>query len=355
MNERYLWDRGGDVDLEVEELERVLSRLRASRPLKVPRANNWRAWAWMPQAIAACLLVSVAGSLFIPFAPRAQETPWQVLTVDGQAALGSKPARATARLFANQALRTDGTSHVTLEAGDVGRIDVEPSTELRVVESPSSRHMFSLAHGTIHALIWAPPGQFVVDTPSARAIDLGCRYTLTVEPSGDGLLKVEFGWVAFQFQGREAFIPAGAVCRTSQKRGPATPYFEDSSASFRNAVDAYDRSSATQCAGALNECGGHEVLQEILTQATAKDAMTLWHLMARAGSKERAAIFDRFVQLVGPPSGVTRDGVLTGDQSMIDKCWNALNLMDVEFWRGWKGDWPQDLSSPLHSIGASGR
>lgn len=351
MKERYLWDRGGNVDPEVEELEHVLSRLRTSRPLRVPRASYWRVRPWMPQAIAACLLLAAAGSLFIPFAP---ETPWQVLTVQGNAALGLRPARATARLFANQTLRTDGTSHVTLEAGDVGRIEVEPSTELRVVESASSRHNFSLAHGTIHALIWAPPGQFVVDTPSSRAIDLGCRYTLTVEPSGDGLLKVEFGWVAFQFHGREAFIPAGAACRTSQKRGPATPYFEDSSASFRNAVDAYDRSSEIQCAGALNECG-HEALQQILTQATAKDAMTLWHLLARAGSNERAAIFDRFVQLVGTPAGVTRDGVFAGDRAMIDQCWNALNLMDVDFWRGWKRDWTQDSSSSPRPVRASGR
>jgi hypothetical protein len=28
---------------------------------------------------------------------------------------------------------------------------------------------------------WATPRQFVVDTPAARAIDLGCQYTVTVK------------------------------------------------------------------------------------------------------------------------------------------------------------------------------
>ncbi len=46
----------------------------------------------------------------------------------------------------------------------------------------------------------APPRQFVVDTP-ARAVDLGCQYTITVDASGDGLLRVSLGWVAFEYGG----------------------------------------------------------------------------------------------------------------------------------------------------------
>ncbi len=183
MKERYLWDRSGDIDHEVEQLEQVLSRLRPSRPLQAPPEQIWRAMPWIPQALAACLLLAAAGSLFIPFTPISPVTAWQVLSVDGRAALGQTPARATARLHANQTLRTSANAHVTLEAEDVGRIDIEPSTELHVVESAPSRQMLSLASGTIHALIWAPPRQFIVDTPSSQAIDLGCKYTLTVEPS----------------------------------------------------------------------------------------------------------------------------------------------------------------------------
>jgi len=60
----------------------------------------------------------------------------------------------------------------------------------------------------------------VVDTPSARAVDLGCQYTLNVDDRGDGLLKVTMGWVAFDTDGRESFIPAGAACRTRKRGGP---------------------------------------------------------------------------------------------------------------------------------------
>ena len=98
----------------------------------------------------------------------------------------------------------------------------------------------SLAHGTIHAEIWAPPKFFVVDTPSAVATDLGCAYTLQVDPSGAGLVRVTSGWVGFEFRGREAFIPQQAVCRTRPAVGPGTPYYEDAPSGYADALTMLD-------------------------------------------------------------------------------------------------------------------
>ena len=98
----------------------------------------------------------------------------------------------------------------------------------------------SFDRGTIHAYIWALPGEFTVDTPSAIAVDLGCSYTLEVDDSGAGLLRTKLGWVGFKLDGHEAFIPAGAVCATRPKVGPGTPYFDDASASFRESLSKFD-------------------------------------------------------------------------------------------------------------------
>ena len=43
----------------------------------------------------------------------------------------------------------------------------------------------ALDRGTIHAYIWAPAGEFVVDTPSAVTVDLGCAYKIKTDESGD--------------------------------------------------------------------------------------------------------------------------------------------------------------------------
>ena len=91
----------------------------------------------------------------------------------------------------------------------------------------------ALDRGRIRALIWAPPRYFFVNTPSAVAVDLGCAYTLDVDPRGWGLVHVTSGWVAFEHGERESFIPQDAVCATRPRFGPGTPHYDDASAGAR--------------------------------------------------------------------------------------------------------------------------
>ena len=78
----------------------------------------------------------------------------------------------------------------------------------------------SLAQGTIHARIWAPPKFFFVNTPSAVAIDLGCAYTLQVDEDGAGLVQVTHGWVGFEHERAGSFIPAACGVRHAPGRWP---------------------------------------------------------------------------------------------------------------------------------------
>src|SRR5204862_5666695 len=91
-----------------------------------------------------------------------------------------------------------------------------------------------------HAFITAPPGQFIVDTPSATATDLGCVYSLHVSEDGTGRLSVAAGWVAFEYGGRESFVPAGASSRTHPQIGPGTPTYDDADEQFGRAIDDFD-------------------------------------------------------------------------------------------------------------------
>jgi ferric-dicitrate binding protein FerR (iron transport regulator) len=115
---------------------------------------------------------------------------------------------------------TDSSSRASITLDETGRVEVDPGSRLRLVTNGPGRKRLSLERGTIHAVIWAPPGEFVVDTPSAVAVDLGCVYTLHVDDSGAGLLRTTMGWVGFKLNGHESFIPAGAICQTRPKIWP---------------------------------------------------------------------------------------------------------------------------------------
>ncbi len=201
-----------------------------------------------------------------------------------------------------------------------------------MVASGPNRKRLSLERGTIHATIWAPPGEFVVDTPSAQAVDLGCVYTLHVDDSGAGLLRTTMGWVGFKLNGHESFIPAGAVCATRPKIGPGTPYFEDASASFRDALAKFDFTKITpQERNAL--------LGILLVDARQQDALTLWHLLSRVSDADRLGVYDRLAVLAPAPKDVTREGILRLDQKMLDSWWNSFGYGDVYLWHMYERTW----------------
>jgi hypothetical protein len=345
----YLWDRSGSPDPEIQRLERVLEQLRFTHvvPPAFPNieagtpTSSW--WAtitsivWMPRfaAAAVCAIALVSALLLsrsdvpLSVATTGWDVEWSAARSDG-AAVNSAPAKKV-QLKVGETFETDRVSVASIAVREVGRLDVEPSTRLRLLQSSEGRKRIALDRGTIHAAIWAPPGEFVVDTPSATAVDLGCMYTLQVDEAGGGLLRTTLGWVGFRSHNRESFIPAGAAAVTRPQSGPGTPYFEDASESFRNALSQFD--------GSTDPAAAHAALQTILPEARSHDGLTLWHLLSRAGDSDRAAVFDRLAALVPPPVGVTRDGILRLDRAMLDSWWNALDLGDIGLWRHWEQSW----------------
>jgi len=321
MNEEYLWDRSGPPDPDIERLERTLAPLRYRHRADIARAMPARprlVWA----ALAAAAVLIAAAGLLVNAVPVGRSTAWQVASLQGSASMGGKQVAIATTLGAGQLLRTGGASQLTLQAEEVGKIDLGPDSELRA----SSGRKVLLQRGQLHAFIWAPPREFVVDTPSARAVDLGCEYTLNVDATGNGLLHVELGWVAFQYEDHESFIPAGAECVTRKRQGPGIPFYADASAPLRSSLAAWEAGDAT-------------ALPAILTAALPRDALTLWHLLTRVRAEARGQVFDRFAQLVPLPPEVTRSAVLQSDRHALDRCWDALDLENTGWWRGWERHW----------------
>ncbi len=266
--------------------------------------------------------------------PEDNNTPaWSVTRIDGQPKIAEREIGEKGMLAIGQWLVTDDTSRAQISVGEIGEVRVEPNSRIRLVQAREEEHRLALARGKMFALIWAPPRQFYVDTPSAVAIDLGCTYTLEVNDDGYGLLHVTSGWVAFEWEGRESFVPADAMCVTRPVVGPGTPYLSDASAAFQNALATFDTTG-------FDDVERRAALDLLITRSRKRDALTLWHMLTRADSGERSRIFDRLVRLIPPPQGVTREGVGRADRAMLDAWWERLELGDTDWWRMWKGPLP---------------
>jgi hypothetical protein len=259
----------------------------------------FRRGRWLPAAVAAGL-ATAALALVILMRSRAPAGPsWEVDGFPG-----------TSRLHPGETLQTGNASEAQVKIANIGQLRISPNTRIRLLVTRSNEHRIALDRGKVEAQTWAPPRLFIVDTPSASAVDLGCKYSLQVQDDGSSLLHVTVGLVAFEFDGRETIVPAGAFCRTRRSAGPGIPFFEDSSAEFQAALQKVD--------GARVGLEQAQQLEIVLREAHVRDGLSLWHLLTRVDPRSRGFIYDRLAELLPPPPEVTRDGIVALDPKMLD-------------------------------------
>jgi ferric-dicitrate binding protein FerR (iron transport regulator) len=257
-------------------------------------ARHRRRWVLVTAAVAMMALLIV----FVARNRTPQGPPWEVAGLPGKA-----------QLRPGEALQTDSSSEAQIKIANIGQLTLDPNTRIRLLVTEPGEHRIALDRGRVEATTWAPPRLFIVETPSATAVDLGCRYSLKVEDDGSSLLRVTLGLVALEHDDRETIVPAGAFCRTRKGEGPGTPYYEDSSPEFQKALALVD-SGVT----------GAELdrqLEIVLRESHIRDALSLWHLLPRLDRESRGLVYDRLSQSMPPPSGVTRDGIIALDPAMV--------------------------------------
>jgi len=335
-DDQYLWDGSGEPDAEVARLEALLRPYRHKDlplllPARTPVPRRFAAAA-MQVLTAAASLVLVIGAAW--FANAIRPSGWTVQSLAGSPSVANTRIDAPSRLPIGQVLTTDAASRARIDVGSIGIVDVEPNSRVRLIASRAGEHRMSLDRGQIRALIWAPPRLFFVNTPSATAIDLGCAYKLHVDDRGWGKVRVESGWVAFEYNGHESFIPKDAMCATRPGFGPGTPCYEDVAAGVEDALTILDFS-------ATSDVRRGAALETVLSGARVKDALTLWHLLSRGTPEERGRVYDRMATLVPPPPGATRDAIVRGDVRQRDEWWGKLGLDSASWWRIWKSPWKQ--------------
>lgn len=235
----------------------------------------------------------------------AGEAYWQVDTLAGSPQIGAGPGEG--KLAVGSYLVTDGKSRARVEVADIGTVEIAPNSRVKLVGTNKDQHRLSLERGHLHAKIAAPPRLFIVDTPSAVAVDLGCEYTLEVDNAGNNKLHVTSGFVALERGGRESIVPAGAMCLTRKGKGLGTPFSAESTTEFRAALERFDFAG-----------GGSSAVQTLLEKRNFYDIITLWHLLSRVARADREKVYDALVDYVPLPEGVTREGIMKLNKAMLE-------------------------------------
>jgi len=282
----------------------------------LPRIQNtssrtfYRSWTHYSFRVAAALFIAIGGFWF---ASRPSPRAWEVARLEGTPTIGDQHMTQSGQLAVGDWLETDAFSRVQLTIADIGHAEIGPNSRLRLVATRETEHRLEMTQGRLTAWVSAPPRIFIVETPSGTAVDLGCSYDLFVNESGNGTIHVTSGEVSLEFDGKESFVPTGAMCETRRGFGPGTPYSDLSSEVVRKTLRQFDF-----------EKGGTKSVELILQNAANIDAISLWHLLQRVDEPIRETVYDHFAALVPPPKQVTKEGILRLDKNMLEDWLNEF-------------------------------
>ncbi len=329
----YLWDRSGKADPVVARLEEALRPLRHKPQTFSYPAESSRVWTrrWSIAAAAAIVIGIAAGYGTV----RTMARPWEVRALEGTARIGGVQAQTSSqrKLTEGKWLETGNGSAARLNVGHIGRADIGPNSLLGLVRAKGTEHRLSLLRGTLRAQIWAPPRFFLVETPGALAVDLGCVYSLTIEPDGSGLLIVESGQVELIEGMRRVIVFAGNAATMQRGKGPGLPFPVTATPLFHAALAAYQLNPQPPA-----------MLDTLLARADSTSTITLWHLLAWVGSGQREQVYVRLAGLSPPPPDVTLAAVMRLERRALDKWKNAMEPSwtheTVPVWkRYWRRFW----------------
>jgi putative zinc finger protein/FecR-like protein len=309
-----LWD-------EIETLLDAQAPKRMFQP-QVPRFAWGFGW-YRIAALTAMVVVAVAIGLIwssyqprLPGPPDASGASMEVANVVGNVRIEGGRINKQGILKVGQTLETGESSLAKIQISTIGEVDLDPRSSVRLVQTNESEHRLALNKGRLSAKIKAPPRLFFVNTPSAEAIDLGCAYTLEVDDAGRSFLHVTSGWVELVGNGHESYVPIGAMCESRPGIGPGTPYFDDASEAFVQALEKFDF-----------EGGDEQAFNAVLAECRPRDTFTLWQLLSRVEGNQRVRVLDRMIALVGLPASITREGTLKLDPDTLEAWKDEMDLV----------------------------
>ncbi len=224
--------------------------------------------------------------------------------------------------------------------GRIGEVALAPGARARVQRGAWNEHRLELASGAMRAVIAAPPRLFFVQTPTALATDLGCAYELSVLPDGSTSLRVTAGWVELARDDARSIVPAGLMATVAADGQPSVPADPALSEPARAALRRLSGAAGAQLPAAPLSADARDADFAMLFAALdALDAsrpanirrqtsgITLWHLLQRVPTAERARVHAALIKRAPAPEGVSREGILALDRQMLDRWRRALHPM----------------------------
>lgn len=236
------------------------------------------------------------------------ENYWKVSNIQGNSLIGNSSMSSTDSIKEGQWIQTNSDSRAELIVANIGKVIIEPNSKIVFVKGADGNNRIMIEYGTINTNMNPNTRSFFVEMPSAVATDNGGSYTLTVDSTGDGLVYVRSGKVEVASPNRDAIIPAGSIVLTKKNIGVGTPFNENSTPKFKNALFNYDFGNCNDAC-----------VKTLLNTARISDAVTLVNLIPNVNKEYSDQVYTKLAALVPPPTPVRPDSIPYINDEEINK------------------------------------
>lgn len=236
------------------------------------------------------------------------DTYWKVSNLQGSSMIGDAAMNSVDSIKEGQWIQTNDTSRAELNVANIGKVIIEPNSKVIFVKGADGNNRILVEYGTINADMKSKEKTFFVEMPSAVASDIGGTYTLTIDSTGDGLVYVKSGKVEVQSPNKGSIVPAGNLVITKKDIGVGTPFNENSSPQFKNALFNFD----------FGKCSG-SCVNTLLNTAKLSDAVTLVNLIPKIDNEYKDDVYAKVANFVQPPNAIHRDSIPFLNEDEINK------------------------------------
>ncbi len=267
-------------------------------------------------ALGSLLATSLIGYMLFT---KSDTAFWTVEKTAGSPFVGTGKISGTGLLSVGDWIITDDTSSAKLKLGLMGSMEVLPNSRIQLISLTSSEYRMGFYGGKIKVNTWSSPGMFVIETPTAKIVNLNGKFTADISSSGDGVINVSTGWVSLKWKNKRVLIPSGASCLTLVAKLPGIPFYNDADVQFKNDLKEIENGNNKK-----------DFIGDLLRRSRKKDVMTLWYLIPEVSINERLKIYTFISNYYPLPSNISLKGILNGNKIMLKKWWLTFNKNNQE-------------------------
>lgn len=236
---------------------------------------------------------------------------WEIMQFSGQPEVNNEKITQSSTIAPSATITTDSKSSLTLLIPDVGRVLVDTSSIVKRMEKGPA---LDVEKGQIKKYEGNASDFLIVQVPLAIVKEYykGSAFRLKVMERGTTEINVESGWITVEVKEFVSYIPKNYGCVISRGRY-VIPFSSDASAELQDLLKGFS---------GINDPS----LGTILSMASRKESIALWHLLQLVSNENRFLVYDKLNEFIPAPNGVTKEGIQALNKDMLMKWRQEIEL-----------------------------